>query len=322
MNRLRALSSWSGRLAWGWLALVAAAAVLAPALPLPYPPAVPDLAAVAVPPGGRHWLGTDPLGRDVLAAVVFGARRVVLVSVPAAALAALLGAVAGGAAGYWGNRGLRLPAAAWLGALGLVWGVLDLPGRPVAVPLFLGAGLLAAPQLFGKRFSGAGRGWAVPLDGLVLGLGTLLGAVPRLALVVALAAGPPLGPGALLGLLALSAWPEPARLVRAQMLRVRELPFVEAARAAGLPPGRVWWRHALPHACQPLRTALPLSVAGLVGLESTLAFLGVGQPPDVASWGQVLGTVRQEPGAWWLVAAPGLVLLSTLLALQRLARPA
>ena len=130
-----------------------------------------------------------------------------------------------------------------------------------------------------------------------MGLATALDAIPRLVLVVALAAGTGVsGPG-LLALLTLTAWPHPARLVRAQMLRVRALPFIEAARAGGVPTGRIWWRHALPHALQPLRTALPLSLADLLGLESTLSFLGLGLPPDVANWGRLLATVRAETSA-------------------------
>jgi peptide/nickel transport system permease protein len=164
------------------------------------------------------------------------------------------------------------------------------------------------------------RGWALPLDGLVLGASTLLGTVPRLLLLLAFAAGPPLGEGWLLLLLALLAWPDMARLVRTQMRQVRTLPYVEAARAAGLPAVRVWWRHALPAACQPLRAFAPLTLAALIGLESTLAFLGIGYAETTISWGQLLGELRQAPGAWWLVAGPGTLLLATLLALQLLAR--
>ena len=111
-----------------------------------------------------------------------------------------------------------------------------------------------------------------------------------------------------------------ARLVRAQMLRVRQLPFVEAARAAGLSEGQVWFRHALPHALHPLRTALPLSIAGLLGLESTLSFLGIGLPPEVASWGRLLATVRTEPSAWWALLFPSLLLTMSILSLNILSR--
>jgi peptide/nickel transport system permease protein len=248
-------------------------AVLAPVLPLPFQPGVPDLVAIAQPPftHSRHWLGTDAQGLDVLTQLVYGARTAVLLTLPAAVLAAALGALAGGAAGFWGNSS-RL----------------------------------------------AGSAVRLPVDTLVLGLATLLDTIPRLVLVVAIAASAGLsGPG-LLWLLALSTWPQSARLVRAQMLRVSRLPFVEAARAAGLPTTRIWWRHALPHAIQPLRAAFPLSLAGLLGLESTLSFLGVGLPPNVASWGRLLAGIRNEPGAWWIAVFPILFLMVSVLSLQML----
>ena len=305
-------------LAVGWLILLAALAVLAPLLPLPYPPAQPDLAHLAAPPpaaGTGHRPGTGTFGRDVLAELVFGARTAVGLSLTAAALAAALGALLGGAAGFWRNNGLRLPWPVGAGLLGVAWWALALPWSAAGLAV-AGAGLAGGLLGLGRRRPRL----PVPLDAVVLGATALLGAVPRLVLVVALAGTLALSPAGLLAVLVLTAWAGPARLVRAEMLRVKAQPFVAAARALGLPGGRVWWRQALPHACQPLRTAFPLSLAGLLALESTLSFLGVGLPPEVPSWGRLLGTARLEPAAWWLVAGPGGALLLTILALQYLAR--
>jgi peptide/nickel transport system permease protein len=251
-----------------------------------------------------------------LSNLVFGARTAVLLTWPAALLAAALGAVAGGAAGFWGNT-IRLPATYWLLTAGGSWWALQLP-----VPLL---GLAIAAFGVGMALV-AGRGkralpaWPVPINAVVMGAATGLDTIPRLVLVVAIAAGAGVSTPGLLALLALTAWPHPARLVRAQMLRVRTLPFVEAARAAGVPAVQIWLRHALPHALQPLRTALPLSVAGLLGLESTLSFLGIGLPPDVASWGRLMATVRDEPGAWWTLIFPAFCLFSSILSLHALSR--
>ena len=306
-------------LAWGWLGAVLMVAVLAPWLPLAYPPGLPDLAHVAQPPfgPGAHWLGTDLQGRDVLSNLVFGARTAMLLTLPAAALATLLGALLGGAAGFWGNQG-RWPVSHWLLAAGGAWWVLELPARSVgiAVAAVGAAGCLAAAR-WPRR---AQPTWPVPLDAAVLGAAAALDAVPRLLLVLAVAAVAEVSEPGMLVLLTLTAWPHPARLVRAQMLRVRALPHVDAARAAGLPAGRVWLRHALLHAAQPLRAALPLSIAGLLGLESTLSFLGVGLPPDVASWGHLLSSAHDDPGAWWVFAGPGVCLALTTLSLAALAR--
>ncbi len=309
--------SWPRKLALGWLAALALAAALAPVLPLPYPPALPDLAHLVTPPAAatRHWLGTDPQGRDVLAALLFGARTVLGLALPATLLATLFGAAAGGAAGFWGNTGLRLARPWWLAALGGAWWWLALP------PAWLGLIILALSSIW---MLVARRQllptWPVPLDALVLGGSALLGTVPRLVLVVALAAGTVWTPDRLLGLLLLVAWPDTARLVRAQMLRVRALPFVTAGHALGLAPGRLWWHHALPAAVAPVRATLPLTMAGLVGLESTLSFLGIGLPPDVSSWGRLLNGLRSAPQAWWLAIFPGLALTFSILSLHVLAQ--
>ena len=302
-------------LAGGWLALLGLVALLAPALPLPYAPGLPDLAHVAQAPfgAGHHWLGTDAQGRDVLSGLVFGARTALLLTLPAAVLAAALGAVAGGTAGFWGNR-LRLPWPVVALAGGAAWWALGLPGAG------LGAAFGVVMALLLLRRATPGGGCPLPLDSLMLGTAATLDTVPRLILVLALAASAGLTVPSLALLLALTSWPGPARLVRAQMLSVRTQPFIEAARAAGLPAGRVWWRHALPHALRPLRAALPLSLAGLLGLESTLSFLGIGLAPDVASWGQQLATVRQDASLWWAFCFPALLLFSSMLSAISLGR--
>lgn len=313
-------ASW---LALIWLLLLVATGLLAPWLALP--DATPDLLHVTAPPayatgGPAHYLGTDILGRDVLVVLVAGAQRLVLLTLPAVAVATAAGAAAGAAAGFWGNQQLRLPVAAIGWGVAAAWRVLALPYAEIFF-LLLGAALLLSLATYRASYLAKRRVWyfTLPLDSLVLSIITLLGAVPRLILLVALAAGPPPTTLHFIGLLALLAWPETARLVRGQMLKVRAQPFIEAARASGLPAGRIWWRHALPHACLPLLAFAPLSLAGLVGLESTLSFLGIGSGPDVASWGGLLATVRQSPSAWWVAVVPGLALLLTLLSLQKLA---
>jgi peptide/nickel transport system permease protein len=134
-------------LALVWLLLVGGVGLAAPWLPLPYAAATPDLLQVSAPPSWQfpsppHYLGTDPLGRDVLAGLVAGAHRLLLLSLPAVLLATAAGALAGAAAGYWGNRHLRLPLAAATGALGAAWWALALPGRFVASSLVLATLLL------------------------------------------------------------------------------------------------------------------------------------------------------------------------------------
>jgi peptide/nickel transport system permease protein len=310
--------TWSQQLAVGWLGLLVLMAAAAPLLPLPYLPGTPDLAHMATPPfrAAQHWLGTDPQGRDVLSILVYGARTAVLLTLPAALLAALVGGLAGAAAGFWGNTA-RVPWFYCLVGAGGMWWALQFPIPMLGPGLVLIGGILALLANLQNRPLPT---WPLPVNALVMGTATALDTIPRLIVVVAVVAGIGLSAPGLLAVLVLTTWPQMARLVRAQMLRVRQLPFVEAARAAGLSEGQVWFRHALPHALHPLRTALPLSIAGLLGLESTLSFLGIGLPPEVASWGRLLATVRDEPGAWWMLLFPSLLLTLSILSLNTLSR--
>lgn len=309
---------WAQKLALGWLGLLVLVAAVAPLLPLPYPPGVPDLGHIATPPFGlgQHWLGTDSQGRDVFSILVYGTRTAVLLTLPAALLAALVGGLAGAAAGFWGNAA-RVPIPYWLMGVGGAWWGLQLPLPALGLALAASGGIIVLLARLQHRSLPV---WPLPLNALIMGAATALDTIPRLIVVVAVVASSGLSEGGLLLLLVLTAWPPAARLVRAQMLRVRHLPFVEAARASGLSEWQVWFRHALPHALHPLRTALPLSIAGLLGLESTLSFLGIGLPPEVASWGRLLATVRDEPNAWWLLLFPALLLTISIVSLNALSQ--
>jgi peptide/nickel transport system permease protein len=307
--------SWPQRIALAWLCIVLLMAVLAPVLPLPYLPNVPDLIQISQPPfqAGRHWLGTDAQGLDVLSQVVFGARTAVIVTFPAALSAAVLGAVAGGAAGFWLNSA-RIPAPYGLMAAATGWWALTLPwsGLVLTGAVIISAGLWAmALQQHRPILT-----WRLPLDSSIMGLATTIDTVPRLVVVVAMAATTGVSIPGLVVSLALTSWPYPARLVRAQMLQIRALPFAEAARAVGFSPARVWLRHTLPHAVQPLRAAFPLSLAAMLGLESTLSFLGIGLPPNAASWGRLLAGIRQDQTAWWVAFFPILCLAASILSLH------
>lgn len=229
--------------------------------PVPFDPNAADLDRRLQPPGKTHLLGTDELGRDVLARTLHGAR----VSVGAGLLAS-------------------------------------------ALALFLGAGL------------GAAAGWARgPADRVVLFLVNVVQALPALVLVVAGASFLP--PSFLVAavLIALAGWTDTARIVRAEARRIREAPFVDAARAAGASAPRLVLVHVLPHALPPALALLPYALGGAVLTEAALSFLGLGAPPPEASWGRALAEARNLlPGAWWCVLPPALGLFLLVLAARRL----
>ncbi len=156
---------------------------------------------------------------------------------------------------------------------------------------------------------------AVAVVGCSLGLGLLLGGIagyyggwldtvinifvmnaflslPGILLAIAFVAF--LGPGIanLIFALSIGGWVGYARLVRAQVLAVREREFVEAARALGAGDVRIFFRHILPNVLQPIIVQAAIGMAGAVLAEATLSFLGLGVPPPAASWGAMINDAR------------------------------
>lgn len=226
------------------LALFLVLALFAPLLS-PYNPSAIDLLHRLAPPDGRHWMGTDELGRDILSRLIWGARLSLTVAVSVVSLSLASGLILGGLAGFYGR---------WV---------------DVAINTFLMNAFLALPGIL---------------------------------LAIAFVAF--LGPGLLNLILALSigGWVGYARLVRAQVLAVREREFVEAARALGASDLRIFVRHILPNILQPLTVQAAIGMAGAVLAEATLSFLGLGVPPPAASWGSMLNDARP-----FLFEAPHLV---------------
>lgn len=329
------------RMALLYLVSLAVVALVLPWLPLPYGPNELDLDHIYQSPIGRanetdmprHWLGTDGLGRDVLANTLYGARTAFAISLPVMLIASLIGLSLGAMAGFYGNRSLYLSrallAATVLGMLPFVFYGIYLPGLlfsqgatasdffltgMVAVCLSLVA-VFALTPLF-KRFSFLNKPLPFPTDELLLRLIEMQTSIPRLVLILVLAAIVPPTLLALSILLVLTFWTGTARLARAEMLRIRELPFFEAAISLGFTHKRLLIRHSLPHLMGPVLVAFSFGLAGLLMLESTLSFLNIGVSTELASWGRMIAGIRTNTAAWWLVAIPGAVLSLTVLALQ------
>ena len=113
-------------------------------------------------------------------------------------------------------------------------------------------------------------------------------------------------------IIGLTYWTGPMRLVRGEFLRLGGLDFVTAARALGLSPMRVVFRHMLPNALGPVLVAAAFGVAGAILIESALSFLGFGVPAPQASWGSVLHESRgAEKAMWWVTMFPGVLIFLT-----------
>jgi peptide/nickel transport system permease protein len=237
------------------LLLVAVACAAAPLLAPADPVAAVFRARLTPPLGaggtGAHPLGTDNLGRDILARLLYGGRISLALAGAAVALAALAGVTLGLVAGYVGGS----------------------------------------------------------VDDLVMRLADMQLSFPVIMLAIAIIAVVGTSPLALLGVLALSGWVLYARTLRASLLSIRQLEYVEAARALGAGPLRVVVRHILPNALAPILVIASAQFATMVLLETGLSFLGLGIQAPQPSWGNMLAEGRDYlSNAWWLATIPGLAI--------------
>ncbi|MGE5216079.1 MAG: ABC transporter permease [Chloroflexota bacterium] len=172
---------------------------------------------------------------------------------------------------------------------------------------------LAVGVLLGS-LSGFFGGW---LDLLLMRLVDILMAFPGILLAIAMTA--VLGPGLdhVVLALCLIGWTGYARLVRGEILSLREREFVQAARALGCGPREIIWRHLLPNLVAPLLIQCTFSLAAAIVAEGSLSFLGLGVEPPTPSWGSMLNDGRQFLlVAPHLTTYPGLALMATVLALN------
>ncbi|MDT0327490.1 ABC transporter permease [Nocardiopsis lambiniae] len=166
---------------------------------------------------------------------------------------------------------------------------------------------------FGATGGTAGR----ILSSILLRLTDWFLVLPTLVLAVALAAVLPRGTGTIIIAIGLTVWPATARLVRAQTLAVEARPYVERARALGGGHAHVMLWHVLPNIMPVVLAQTTLLVATSIIAESTLAFLGVGDPTTI-SWGGILESARNagaiSSGIWWYMIPPGLAIALVALA--------
>ena len=179
----------------------------------------------------------------------------------------------------------------------------------VSIGLFIGATL--------GIISGFRGGW---FDLLAMRAIDALLAFPPLVLAISITAvlGPQLQNAMIaIGILAI---PTYARLARGQVLSLRHRDFVLAARAVGVPPQRIVWRHVFPNMVNPLIVAASLSAGFAILAEAGLSFLGLGAQPPTPSWGQDIAYSQRQVmlGRWWAVAAPGTAIFLAILAFNML----
>ena len=241
----------------------------------PYPYMLQNLDRIAEGPSVDYLLGTDDLGRDMLSRIMWGARTAGIVAIISTSFSLILGVVLGGIAAYMGSL------ADWL-----IGRAVDVT---MSIPQLLFASLIAA------TFRKPVADW---VDMMHAQTGLEIFATPTYVDLIVV-----------FGALSVIQWPGYARLIRGQILSLREKEFVEAARAIGVSQGKILMKHLIPNALGPLIVLVTFGFAGAIVAESGLSFLGVGVQPPQASWGAMINdnqmSWRYRP---WLVAVPGLTI--------------
>ncbi len=252
---------------------------------------------------GHLFLGTDGLGRSMLMRCLLGGAISLGIGIAAAGISVVIGTAWGMVAGYLGGR----TDAALMRIVDILYG---LPYILLVLLLVVAVeGVLervAARELVameaataaGRRYAPSAlftlldhNRWMVNLGSLLLALGAV-------------------------------GWLTLARVVRGQVLSLKDQPFVEAARAMGCSTGRILLRHLLPNLLGPIIVYTTLTVPQAILQESFLSFLGIGVKPPLPSWGNLaaegLREINPVKSHWWLLAWPCLLLGLTLLSLNYL----
>jgi peptide/nickel transport system permease protein len=155
------------------------------------------------------------------------------------------------------------------------------------------------------------------VDNLLMRLVDLVLAFPALFLILIIAASTGVNVLTIMALIGAFSWMGLARVVRAEFLRLRELDYVQAARALAVPRSRIIWRHLLPNSIGPVVVSATFIMAGALYAEAALDFLGFGLSPDIPSWGNLLNAAQQDFYTGPLLAiVPGVLLTLAILALN------
>lgn len=281
---------------------------------------------------GWHYLGTDRIGQDVASGMLHGTRTAMLVGIVAMSIALLIGILLGALSGYFGDDRF------WVTPLRLVLNLLAVllaffytfvthgytvsdsianGGLLWAIGILLAhlVGLLLAAHLVSyllEKVPFLSKKIALPLDLIIMRFIEVVNSIPLLVLILAIV-GIVEEPSVLfvMVIIGLVSWTSIAKFVRAELLRIRSLEYIEAAQALGYSEWRTITRHALPNALAPVLIAVAFGIATAILTEAFLSFIGVGIPDDQVTWGSLLRLSQDKFSAWWLAIFPGLAIFIT-----------
>ena len=281
----------------------------------------------------RHWLGTDELGHDVLAGMIHGTRIALLVGLVSMSIASFIGIILGAIAGYFGDDKLKISRgrfilnvlffipALFYGFGSRTYILQDAIAISLSKFLFellisiaiiliimtvanMIAGVLKKIPFFARKIN-------LAMDIIISRLIEVMVSIPTLFLIISIIAIAKPSIFIVMAIIGLTSWTGIARFIRAELLRIRSLEYIEAAHALGYKESRTLLRHAIPNALSPVLIAVAFGIAAAILIESTLSFIGIGVPAETMTWGSLLSSARQSASAWWLAVFPGFAIFIT-----------
>jgi oligopeptide transport system permease protein len=267
----------------GVLTVIVLACFVGPFLSFVKSPSTINLQNIVAAPSAEHWFGTDQLGRDVFSRVLYGGQVSLLVGFVATGVAVMIGVIYGSISGYVGG----IADSVMMRFVDIMFAL------PFLVLVILFALVVDKPSSDFTTWVVETTGWerdrVAPITTLIP-LFIAIGAI---------------------------GWLTIARIVRAQVMNVKNLEFVEAAISLGLSRKRILFRHILPNVIGPIIIYTTLAVPGVMLMESVLSFLGLGVKPPNSSWGILIkeGADRMEVTPY-LLLFPSLFFATTLFALN------
>ena len=309
--------------------------------PVPYSSSSINNSAVYVKPFAKgyadqhpHLLGTDAIGRDVMAGIIHGTKIAFMVGFVSMGIAFFIGIIVGGLAGYFGDNTLKVSRATlYFGLLFLILaffyafqvrsytlkdslsegGIMSfITSSGISILIFglvMTVGYFVS-RLF-KKIPFMGKKVFLQLDILLTRGIEVMVSIPTLILIMSVIAVTKPSLINVMAIIGLTGWTGIAKFIRAELLRVRNLEYIEATKALGFSYFTSLFKHALPNALSPVFIALAFGMAGAILTESFLSFLGLGVPIETVTWGSMLSEARSAPHAWWLVIFPGVAIFMT-----------
>ncbi|MBT8190254.1 MAG: ABC transporter permease [Saprospiraceae bacterium] len=259
----------------------------------------------------RHWLGTDSLGRDVLAGLIHGSFLALMIGLAASLLALLIGVIMAYISAYVGDDRFKLSRGyliiliiAFL--IAVFYFVYSAYVTRALIIILFGALMYFLRYLTRKKPMSARR-IGVPFDIIVQRLIEIFRSIPALFLILILL--PILGRPSywnVIIIIGLIRWPVITRHLRGEIFNIKEENYILAGRRVGLSDLHLYLRYVLPLTMSPIIIVTAFGFSSAILLESTLSFLGIGVPLDQVTWGGILKEARIDFSSWWLALFPGI----------------